>query len=171
MSTRSARWRRIRPPGAVHWVTRLGGEVLGSLPFERQGDDALGVTPTPLRNLSQHRIEPFLVAALAQAGVEVGYDREWESADRRTDGVTSTVVGPDGPETVASRWLLACDGASSAVRRAVGIVPEGPHRLQSFVMVHIAADFRELVGRHPGALFWVCDSGVRRRLRLSRDRS
>src|SRR5262245_41858132 len=36
--------------GAVHWVTRLGGEVLGRLPFERQGDEVLALTPTPLRN-------------------------------------------------------------------------------------------------------------------------
>ena len=50
--------------GAV-WVTKLGGEVIGSLPFERQGDEILAVTPTPLRNLSQHRLEPLLVDELA----------------------------------------------------------------------------------------------------------
>ena len=27
--------------GAVHWVTKLGGEVIGSLPYERQGDEVL----------------------------------------------------------------------------------------------------------------------------------
>ena len=50
--------------GAVHWVTKLGGELIGSLPYERQGNEALAVTPTPLRNLSQHRLEPLLVDAL-----------------------------------------------------------------------------------------------------------
>ena len=54
--------------GAVHWVTKLGGDVIGSLPYERQGDEQLAVTPTPLRNLSQHRLEPLLVDALGQAG-------------------------------------------------------------------------------------------------------
>ena len=46
-------------------MTRLGGEVLGRLPYERQGDEVLAVTPTPLRNLSQHRFEPILLDALA----------------------------------------------------------------------------------------------------------
>jgi 2,4-dichlorophenol 6-monooxygenase len=143
--------------GAVHWVTRLGGEVLGSLPFERQGDEVLDLTPTPLRNLSQHRLEPLLVDELADRGVPVRYGHRWESCRQDTDHVESVVRGPDGPWTVTSRWLLACDGASSPVRRSTGIEPVGPHRIQSFLMVHLAADLRRVVGDHPGVLFWICD--------------
>ncbi len=143
--------------GAVHWVTKLGGEVIGSLPYERQGDDQLAVTPTPLRNLSQHHLEPLLVDALAAAGVPVRYEHRWESATMDGAGVASTVAGPQGPLAVSSRWLLACDGASSPVRRSLGIEPVGPHRIQSFVMVHFAANLRTLVSDHPGVLFWVCD--------------
>ena len=58
---------------SVHWVTKLGGEVIGSLPFERQGDEMLAVTPTPLRNLSQHRLEPLLLAA----ELDVRYVHTW----------------------------------------------------------------------------------------------
>ena len=143
--------------GAVHWVTKLGGEVLGSLPYERQGDEQLAVTPTPLRNLSQHHLEPLLIDALAQVGVPVRYEHRWESATVHEECVISTMTGPDGPLEISSRWLLACDGASSAVRRMLGIVPEGPHRIQSFVMVHLAANLRDLVGEQPGVLFWICD--------------
>ena len=143
--------------GAVHWVNKLGGEVIASLPYERQGDEQLAVTPTPLRNLSQHRLEPLLVDALAQAGIDVRYEHRWESATSDETGVISTITGPDGTLGVSSRWLLACDGASSPVRRMLGIEPEGPHRIQSFVMVHIAANLRDLVGDRPGVLFWICD--------------
>ena len=31
----------------VQWVTKLGGRVLGRLPFERQGEECLRFTPTP----------------------------------------------------------------------------------------------------------------------------
>ncbi len=143
--------------GAVHWVTKLGGEVIASLPYERQGDEQLAVTPTPLRNLSQHHLEPLLVDALVKAGIHVGYAHCWESATSDDTGVVSTITGPDGPLHVSSRWLLACDGASSPVRRMLGIEPVGPHRIQSFVMVHFAANLRDLVGDHPGVLFWICD--------------
>ena len=143
--------------GAVHWVTKLGGEVIASLPYERQGDDQLAVTPTPMRNLSQHRLEPLLASAVTDAGIDLRYSNRWDSATTTDDGVRSTITGPDGRFGVSSRWLLACDGASSPVRRMLGIVPEGPHRIQTFVMVHFAADLRGLVGDHPGVLFWVCD--------------
>jgi 2,4-dichlorophenol 6-monooxygenase len=143
--------------GAVHWVTKLGGEVIASLPYERQGDEQLAVTPTPLRNLSQHHLEPLLVDALAEARIDLRYEHRWESATTDDKGVISTITGPDGPLSVSSRWLLACDGASSPVRRSLGIEPEGPHRIQSFVMVHFAANLRDLVADHPGVLFWICD--------------
>ena len=52
--------------GHVRFVTRLAGEELGQLPFERQGDECLRFTPTPLRNLSQHRLEPLLAEALLE---------------------------------------------------------------------------------------------------------
>jgi len=143
--------------GAVHWVTKLGGDVLGSLPYERQGDEQLSVTPTPLRNLSQHRLEPLLVDALVKTGLHVHYEHRWESATTEAMGVRSTITGPAGPLEVSSRWLLACDGASSPVRRMLGIEPEGPHRIQSFVMVHLAANLRALVGDQPGVLYWICD--------------
>ena len=39
----------------------------------------------------------------------------------------------------------------------LGIEPEGLQRLQSFVMVHFAANLRDLVGDRPGILFWICD--------------
>jgi 2-polyprenyl-6-methoxyphenol hydroxylase-like FAD-dependent oxidoreductase len=143
--------------GAVHWVTKLGGDVIASLPYENQGDEQLAVTPTPLRNLSQHHLEPLLVDALDSAGTGVRYEHRWESASSDDTGVLSTITGPDGTRCVSSRWALACDGASSPVRRMLGIEPEGPHRIQSFVMVHFAANLRELVGDHPGVLFWICD--------------
>src|SRR4051794_12293622 len=54
--------------GAVYWMTTLAGEELGRLPFERQDDDVLAVTPTPLRNLSQHEFEPILLATLRGLG-------------------------------------------------------------------------------------------------------
>ena len=46
--------------GFVRWVTTLAGDELGCLPFERQGEDVLALTPTPLRNLSQPRLEAIL---------------------------------------------------------------------------------------------------------------
>jgi 2,4-dichlorophenol 6-monooxygenase len=145
--------------GATHWVTRLGGEILGSLPYERQEDEALAFTPTPLRNLSQHRFEPILLDALrAAGGEEPQWGERWVGAAQSADGVTSRISDAAGrTHDVKSRFLLAADGAGSPVRKWLGVAQSGPERLQCFIMIHFAADLRPLVGDHPGVLFWVND--------------
>ena len=69
-----------KPPadaGHVNFVTRLNGRLIGRLPFEQQGDDMLGVTPHPLRNISQHRLEPELASQVrGSASVDLRYRTE-----------------------------------------------------------------------------------------------
>lgn len=141
--------------GLVHWVTKFGGEVVGTLPYERQGDEMLAITPTPLRNLSQHRLEPLLLSP----GLDVRYGHRWIDATETADHVEVTANRPDGPVRVTARYLLGADGAASAVRRSLGIELTGPRSLQSFVMIHMAADFRPLMGGQPGVLYFVLDPG------------
>ena len=146
--------------GSVYWVTRLGGESIGRLPYERQGDDTLEFTPTPLRHLSQHRFTPILADSLRAAGAPTPlYGHRWESSVQDADGVTSRVtdLATGRRIEIRSRYLLAADGAGSPVRKSLGITPIGPDRIQSFVMIHFKANLRNLVGANPGALYWVCD--------------
>src|SRR5437773_1489893 len=74
--------------GQVVWMTTLAGQELGRLPFERQGDDTLAFTPTPLRSLSQHRLEPILGAAV-RVSTDADYGHEWVRATQDSRGVTS----------------------------------------------------------------------------------
>ncbi len=152
--------------GHVNFLTVLDGELIGRLPFERQGDECRRFTPTPLRNISQHRLEPILATeATTSAGLELRYGTEWVSASQDDDGVTSVVVDmATGDEiTVRSRYLLAADGAGSRVRKWLGIDMIGPARIQSFVAIHVLADLRAVVADRPGVLHFVMDpvaSGV-----------
>ncbi len=145
--------------GFVHWVTKLGGEIIGRLPYENQGDDVLSLTPTPLRNLSQHRLEPILVDSLVASGASrPSYAHQWESGEQDGAGVRSRVRVDTGESyEVHSRYLLAADGAASPVRKWLGIQPIGPDRIQSFVMIHFEANLRSLVRDCPGVLYWICD--------------
>jgi 2-polyprenyl-6-methoxyphenol hydroxylase-like FAD-dependent oxidoreductase len=143
--------------GFVRWVTTLAGDELGCLPFERQSDAELAVTPTPLRNLSQHRLEPILREhLLAQPLASLASGQQWESATQDADGVTSQVrdLASGALRTIRSRWLLAADGAGSRVREAAGIEINGPPRLRSFVMIHFEANLRDLVRDRPAVLYW-----------------
>jgi len=143
--------------GQVLWVTTLAGRELGRLPYERQRDDALAYTPTPLRNLSQHRLEAILLDQLRGcANIDIAYGHEWEHAEQDSTGVTSR-IRDHATGTVSearTRWLIAADGAGSPVRKLLGIEPIGPDRLQSFVMIHFEANLRPLVGHRPAVLYW-----------------
>ncbi|MFN8643344.1 MAG: FAD-dependent monooxygenase [Candidatus Binatia bacterium] len=83
--------------GYVRWMTTLAGDELGCLPYERQGEEVLAVTPTPLRNISQHRFEPILHDALRTlpAG-ELCWEHEWQGAEQDAAGVTSRIAAGDG---------------------------------------------------------------------------
>lgn len=152
--------------GHVIFVTRLAGEEIGRLPFERQGDDCLRYTPTPLRNLSQHRFEPILADHLRkQPGVDLRYGWQWEGSDQDEDGVTSRVreLATGEVHEVRSRYLIGADGAGSRVRKSLDIEMQGPPRLQSFLMIHFEADLRSIVRERLGVLHFVMDpeaSGV-----------
>ncbi|MBW2282918.1 MAG: FAD-dependent monooxygenase, partial [Deltaproteobacteria bacterium] len=124
-----------RDAGQAIWVTSLAGEEIGRLPFERQGDEVLRFTPTPLRNLPQHRFEHALRETLPKVGgAAVEYGHQW-----------------------GSRYLIACDGASSRIRKSLDIEMAGPENIQSFVMIHFSANLRSLVKDRPAVLFWLTD--------------
>lgn len=149
-----------RDAGAVHWVTRLGGRILASLPYERQGEEVRALTPTPLRNLSQHRLEPVLIEQLKEkTGTGPCFSQRWLSSVQDEQGVTSEIEVLETGERyqVRSRYVLAADGAGSPVRKSLGIECIGPDRLQDFVMIHFEANLRPLLGDRPGVLFWVSD--------------
>lgn len=146
--------------GHVNFVTRLAGELIGRLPFERQGDECLDFTPTPLRNLSQHRFEPILADELrASTGAELRYGCEWEHSDDLGDVVLSDVTDLDTGTTtrVRSRYVVGCDGAGSRVRKMLGIDMQGPPLIQCFLTIHFHADLRALTADRPGVLHFVLD--------------
>lgn len=146
--------------GFVYWVTRLGGRVLGRVPYEQQGDDQLAVTPTPLRNLSQNRFEPLLLDALERhTGRAPEWRTEWVSSVEDTEGVRTVVREIDSglERDISSRYVIAADGAGSPIRKSLGIDVVGPAQLQSFIMVHLRTKLRGLPEIPPGLLFFVCD--------------
>lgn len=146
----------------VRWLTTLTGEEIGRVPYERQGDENLRYTPTPLLNLSQHLFEPVLLDHVrAQSCARVRYRTQWESLEQSDDGVLCTVVDLDSgeKEEIHSRYVLAADGAGSRIRKALGVAMLGPDALQSFIMIHFEADLRALVAERPAILYWILDPG------------
>ncbi len=70
---------------------------------------------------------------------------------------TVTDLGAERTIRVRSRYLIGCDGASSRVRRQLGIEMHGPPLIQCYLMIHFAADLRALTADRPAVLHFVLD--------------
>ena len=158
------RWCKT-PEDAGHaiFMTRLNDQEIGRLPFEQQGPECLEHTPTPLRNLSQHRFESLLESEINRTQeTEIRYRHQWEDGEQNSNGVISQVRDLETGETleIRSRYLIAADGAGSRIRKSLGIEMLGPPKLQSFLMIHAETDLRTLVQDRPAVLYWLMDPEV-----------
>jgi 3-(3-hydroxy-phenyl)propionate hydroxylase/6-hydroxy-3-succinoylpyridine 3-monooxygenase len=95
-------------------------------------------------HLGQAALVEIALAELA------GYDSAtvlWQhtvvAVDQDDDRVTATVQSPDGVRTVTAGWLIGADGASSAVRKAVGLPFEGFTWPERFVATNVRYPFAE----------------------------
>ncbi|MEM9743250.1 MAG: FAD-dependent monooxygenase [Pseudomonadota bacterium] len=156
---------RVRSQGAradhAGWVRfrqSLTGAEFGHLPYERQQDDVLDLTPFPLTNIAQPDFEALLSSALDRT-THVGMLRgaRCDPPQQDTDGVTTPIHmrGNASPIPVRSQVVIAADGAGSATRESLGIAMEGPEGLQHNLMLHFEADLTEQVGNNPGVLHFL----------------
>ena len=92
--------------------------------------------------VEQHRYCELVVGALAGAGVNVEFGCRVESVEQDDDGVTvSTTSG-----TVRAPWVIGADGATSAVRKSLGLEYGGITYSHSSVLVSTPFPFHERIG-------------------------
>ncbi|WP_159617630.1 FAD-dependent monooxygenase [Arthrobacter zhaoguopingii] len=100
-----------------------GRRSFGEVPLAALGE---GLTPHPgLHFLEQSKNERILLAELQRRGGDVLWNRRLTGLSTRTGGATAEFSGPEGPLTVTARYVVGCDGGSSAVRTLSGIPFEG----------------------------------------------
>jgi 2-polyprenyl-6-methoxyphenol hydroxylase-like FAD-dependent oxidoreductase len=70
--------------------------------------------------IPQDRLEGVLTARLQELGAQVRRRAELVRVVQDADGVTAHVAGPEGERPLRGRYLVACDGGHSTVRKLVG---------------------------------------------------
>jgi 2-polyprenyl-6-methoxyphenol hydroxylase-like FAD-dependent oxidoreductase len=73
----------------------------------------------------QWKLMRFLEEKLRNEGVEFRFGHEVTAVCHDDDGVTVTANTASGPVSVTGRYVIAADGARSAVRRSLGVEFEG----------------------------------------------
>ena len=96
------------------------GKKVTRVPFRNVGE---GLTPFPfVLDFSQDEHERLLIAQLATSGVRVVRSMELTALAQDGDGVRATFRRADGSdEECRCSYVAGCDGAHSAVRKAIGV--------------------------------------------------
>jgi 2-polyprenyl-6-methoxyphenol hydroxylase-like FAD-dependent oxidoreductase len=85
----------------------------------------------PYQLISQYTLEPLLKSVAEQLpSVDVRYGHQFQCLSQDASGATATVRGPDDRAVdIRARFIVGCDGGSSAVRKQLGIQLRGEGNL------------------------------------------
>ncbi|OCK75290.1 FAD binding domain-containing protein [Lepidopterella palustris CBS 459.81] len=116
-------------PGDTVFCTTLNGKYIGRLAMPSARDRELPRQSSEvLRRCPQIWFDPVFTRAVVRQGMtDIRYGVELVGCEQDNTGVTCFFKhGKDGrAEEVRARYVVACDGASSAVRKALGISFDG----------------------------------------------
>jgi 3-(3-hydroxy-phenyl)propionate hydroxylase len=136
----------VAAPMVAKGVTwKLGKVFLGDDPvysFDLLPED--GHKMPAFINLQQYFVEHVLVERVADVGaIDLRWKNKVVGLDRRNDGVRLTVETPEGAYDLDADWVIAADGARSAVRDMLGLGFSGVTFEEKFLIadVKMAADF------------------------------
>lgn len=121
--------------------------------------------PSPAAHLqcAQDRLEPILLEAVKQhPEVTVRFGHELVSCQATADHVVARVLDRADARMYAvdADYLVAADGAGSAIRTNLGIEMDGPTHLGRELSVLFEADLSHLVADHPASLYRVRQQGM-----------
>lgn len=93
-------------------------------------------------HLGQDRLADIARRKLAaMVNATVSFGTRLAELSQHADGVTAQLDGPNGREEICARWLVGADGASSSVRKALGLDFPGMTWGERFVATNVWHDF------------------------------
>jgi pentachlorophenol monooxygenase len=110
----------------------VNGAEVGRMTLDLPAD-----VPYSFVGLPQYETERLLAEHLGRLGGEVERGVELRSLAQDPDGVTVLLGGPDGEETLRFGYVVGCDGAHSATRKALGIAFEGDRFPEEYMLADV----------------------------------
>lgn len=167
-------YRAALPPEVNYFITfssRLAGHELYRItsPSIRQTIERppevmarwreLQWSPFYKTQIGQQALEPVLWRfAQSQTGVSLRHGWRFDSFEEDEVGVTSvaTDLSSGATHRLRSRWLVACDGGTSSIRRALGIRYNGRGKMRANVSFYFRSkEFLAIHGKGLGNLYFV----------------
>ena len=130
------------------WAKSLKGEEFGRVPLTAHHTE---LSPCQTIHCPQTWTEKVLLEALkAEPVTSVRFNTEVTSLEQREDGVQLQL---SSGESLAAQWVVAADGAGSAIRKVLAIETEGPGDLGHFVNVMFRAAYGQHLRDRPAILY------------------
>jgi 2-polyprenyl-6-methoxyphenol hydroxylase-like FAD-dependent oxidoreductase len=141
--------------GAIMAVETLAGrEIAYFIPNLNEG--VRDVSPSERVFISQTMLEPLLTNRAIELGAELRFATEMVGFTQDADGVTATIRHRDTgkTETVRADYMVACDGAHSRVRDALGIPMAGRGTFSKSATIYFRAEIAPLLrGRNLSVIY------------------
>ena len=139
------------------WLRSLAGEEFGRSPRVKEED---GSTPCKRFHCPQPHTESVLRKAVErEERSELRFNSHVTAFVDSGEDVSLTVENRETGEveTLQARWVIAADGAASAVREKLGIETYGPGDRGHFLNVYFRADYSELIQGRESQLYSLLD--------------
>ncbi|MFD7661820.1 FAD-dependent monooxygenase [Streptomyces sp. NPDC059788] len=163
---RGAGWPADHPLD-IAWVTRVGGHEIHRYRRGTAADrPAFAHTPEPDQICPAHWLNPVLTEAVGvhpdgPLRLRTTVDHVRQADDHVEAALTDHATGTTG--TVRARYVVACDGANSPVRRSCGIDAPARHRTQVFRNVLFRApELGRLLGDRTALVYFLMLSSTLR---------
>ncbi|HVQ48884.1 MAG TPA: FAD-dependent monooxygenase [Mycobacterium sp.] len=117
-------------------IVYVNGELVSQLDMTLPDDVPFGFIAIP-----QYATEAILRDELAMHGVAVQRGVRVTGFGQDADGVTATLAGVTGEQTVRAAYLVGADGAHSAVRKGLGLTFEGAAFEERYMLGDVEVDW------------------------------
>ena len=114
----------------------VNGERVSQLDLTLPDDVPFGFIAIP-----QYATERILRDELAMRGITVERGVRLAGFEQDADGVTATLAGERGEQTVRAAYLVGADGAHSTVRKALGLTFEGGAFEEQYMLGDVEVDW------------------------------
>lgn len=109
--------------------------------------DLPAISPTAWCLIDQDQLEPILHAHAQQMGGEIRFNTELVSFTHDEAGVSALIRERRTNQEclVHARYLIAADGATSSIRKTLGIPTQGPGTIAHVTTISLEADLHEVL--------------------------
>lgn len=155
--------------GAIVAMESLAGkETARYIPNLNEG--VMDISPCKRCFISQSMLEPLLKNRALELGAELRFATEVISFEQDATGVTAVLQNRDSGETttVRAKYMVAADGAHSAVREKLGIRMLGHGTFSNSITIYFRADMEPLLRERNVTVIYVLNETLRGFFRIEK---